>query len=247
MIEAETMKHDKIVDNALGELNSILEHKERLAVSGNTSTSNMKPSAKNIFISNPVGTRKTIGHHVGLIDPTTMSRIVWWVQDKQEQSFVLGLDGIHRKSPLDYSNTQSQREPNPPKTMNIECNWLSVIENRKTDIPLTQSKGEYLSRDIFLTIFDSCYSFVSEVDYAQVQKLVDITTNLSKEPMRGVWGPRAFHHIFLIVDGLCKHRCLFRDYDDTFKVKEEDYNLAELILIRMVSGWDTNLQPKEDL
>jgi len=45
---------------------------------------------------------------------------------------------------------------------------------------------------------------------------------------------------------LIKHRCLFKDYDSSFTPKQEDYDLAERILIRMVKGWDTNLAPKEE-
>jgi len=57
-----------------------------------------------------------------------------------------------------------------------------------------------------------------------------MTTNLAKEPMKSsVWRPRAKHHTTLLIDGLCKHRCLFKDYDDTFMAKEEDYNKHKIM------------------
>ena len=71
-------------------------------------------------------------------------------------------------------------------------------------------------------------------------------TQLAREPMKGVWEPRSEHHVKLLIDGLIKHRCLFKDYDDTFTVKKEDYDMAERILIRMVKGWDTDLSIKKD-
>ncbi len=244
MVEAESKKHDTVGTNILGEFNSILEHKDRLAVSGNTSTSNMKPTAKDIFIMNPVSNRERIGDHVGPIDSTVMSRILWWVQDEEEQKFVLGIDGILRESPLDLHKTTPTQE-NPPKTFTSILNWNMVIENRKREILLKKSRGR-IERDTFLTIYDSCYSFISLVCYDKVQAFVDMITNLSKEPMKGIWKPRGFHHVILLVDGICKQRCLFRDYDASFTAKQEDYDLAERVLIRMVKGWDTNLQPKED-
>jgi len=61
-----------------------------------------------------------------------------------------------------------------------------------------------------------------------------------------VWKPRAAHHVKLVIDGLVKHRCLFKDYDASFTAKKEDYDLAERILVRMVKGWDTELGHSEE-
>ncbi len=62
-----------------------------------------------------------------------------------------------------------------------------------------------------------------------------------------VWQPRGLRHTFLLIDGLVKERCLFKDYDVSFEPKQEDYDMAERILVRMVKGWDTDMSPKEDL
>ena len=103
-----------------------------------------------------------------------------------------------------------------------------------------------MSRDEFLTLFDTCYSFICEIDASEVQRLVDISVSLAKEPMKSsVWKPRALHHVKLLIDGLCKHRCLFEDYDSSFVANQIDYDRAERILVRMVKGWDTDLSPKE--
>jgi len=131
----------------------------------------------------------------------------------------------------------------------------AYIINRKNKLSQIYSKGAYaalslgdnkITRNDLLTIFDSCYSFTCEIDDAQVLRLSKVTTQLAREPMKSVWRPRSEHHIFLLVDGICKHRCLFKDYDATFTPKQEDYDMAERILVRMVKAWDTDLSPKED-
>jgi len=238
MVEREIMKVGG--DNALGDLNAIMEHKERKVVSGSTSESNMKPTAKFIFLTNPINSRRTLSNHVGLLDPTFMSRGIWWVQDKKEIDFVLGRYGILR-TPKDFNETIDSGD-----LPHITLVSVYLYKERKKEILLKQSFGVDLDldRDLFLTIFDSCYAFNSEIDNVKVQNLVELTSNLAKEPMRSVWKPRAFHHVFLLVDGLCKQRCLFRDHDATFTAKQEDYDLAERILIRMVNGWETDLSVK---
>ena len=132
----------------------------------------------------------------------------------------------------------------------------SYIINRKFKLRKIYSKGDYsklslggdkINRNDLLTIFDSCYSFTCEIDETEVLRLSRITTQLAHEPMKSVWRPRSEHHIYLLIDGLCKHRCLFKDYDSTFTPKQEDYDMAERILVRMVKGWDTDMSPKEDL
>ena len=68
---------------------------------------------------------------------------------------------------------------------------------------------------------------------------------LTQEPLRShVWLPRAEHHVTLLVDGLCKFRCLFKDYDPSFSVKEEDYALTKRILTRIVASWSADLSPR---
>lgn len=44
----------------------------------------------------------------GLIDPTTMSRIFWWVQDEKEQEFVIK-QGIERVKKVPPTPTQAYK------------------------------------------------------------------------------------------------------------------------------------------
>jgi len=241
MIEFESNKHQSNIQNILGELNFLLEHKKRTVNSGNDNSCEVQASAKFLFVTNPVSNKHNIYQHVGLIDPTMMSRILWWVQDDEEQTFVLSEKGIIKIPP-----TPRQAQVNSKKLYNS-------IENRKTYSKyrgmlgvLSWCRGKISSRDEFLTLFDTCYSFICEINDEEVKKLVNLSILLAKEPMKStVWKPRAFHHVYLLIDGLVKHRCLFKDYDSTFTPKQEDYDLAERILIRMVKSWDTDLSPKE--
>ena len=250
LVEREMQKHESSSSgNILGEINPIMEHKNRKVYSGNTSECNMTATAKNLFIGNPLSNRTTIAGHVGVIDPSTMSRGLWWVQDYEEQKFVLGENGIIRPNGEEFV----QSSTNPPQTDLILSNWMDVIENRKNKtlnnslcIVLGESGGELFSRNEFLTIYDSCNCFVSKVEDKEIYRIIKGILSLCAGQMKEILEARAYHHIKLVIDGLCKHRCLFRDYDPTFTPKPEDYDLAERILVRMVKSWDTDLSPKRE-
>ena len=256
MVEREINRH-QVINHLLGDFNYLLEHKKRLVGSGNTGEVEVQATAKFLFATNPVGNRKTIVAHVGIIDPTFMSRIFWWVQDKEEQDFVLSADGIIRV-PLKPSQDYLKDLESPPTTLTntyllekskkLLEKGKNLLEKRKKGIVLGKLWGKVYERDDFLTLFDTCYDFTCKIDDVEVNRLIDIVTSFAKEPMKStVWKPRAYHHVKLLIDGLCKHRCLFKDYDVLFKANQEDYDAAERILVRMVNGWETNLQPKEEV
>jgi len=242
MVEFESTKGHYPIINTLGELNFLLEHKLRTVGSGNDNDIRVKATGKNLFVTNTIASRKTISHHVGLIDPTFMSRVLWWVQDEEEKEFLLS-DNCLESVPITHTQAQA-----PKKNTIIDRNKRKTISNMKNCSRDCLSVIGKMNREEFLTLFDSCYNFVCDIDDEEVQKLVNTTTMLAKEPMKSsVWKPRATHHVFLLIDGLCKHRCLFKDYDVLFKANQEDYDAAERILVRMVNGWETNLQPKEEV
>lgn len=226
MVEHESTKSHSPVNNVLGELNFLLEHKKRVVGSGNDNDVQVQATAKFLFITNPCSNKPTIYTHIGLIDPTFMSRIMWWVQDLEEQEFALSEKAIEQF----------------PRTPKQEADIQKI---QKNTMVLYMCSGSYiLNRDEFLILFDTCYSFISSIDPKEIQRLANMTLFLAKDPMKSVWKARAMHHITLLVDGICKHRCLFKDYDSTFIAKQEDYDNAERILMRMVKGWDTDLSPK---
>ena len=246
MIEFEMNKHQSSNGvNILGELNPILDNKKRLVGSGNNNELEIEATAKFMFVSNKVNNRPTINAHVGLIDTTTMSRILWWGQDAEETEFVLSEKGLIRVSPNTFTSIPEKKEKkiniNNIDKENKKINNI-YIKNKKKDIVLNGCWGEYsskLDRNEVITLFDSCYSFVSNIDYKKVEEITNEIELNSREPMKtSVWKPRGFHHTFLLIDGICKHRCLFSDYDNTFTAKEEDYELAKKILMRAVKSWN---------
>jgi hypothetical protein len=243
LVEAEANKHDRTAMNIMGEFNDILEHKQRSGGSGNDFI-NINPTAKSVFLFNPVSGKQNLYQHVGLIDPTTMSRIIWWVQDSAEQKLVFSSEGIIRNPPHTLTSPSILAPTNPPHTLTSICN--KYINNKNILLGRCRGCVGRIEKQDFLTIYDSCNSFLSEIDEKQIECLVAVITNQAKEPMKSVWNSRAYHHIKLLVDGICKMRCLFDDKDSTFTAKQEDYDLAEKVLIRMVQGWDTNLSQKEE-
>lgn len=235
MVEFELNKHQNTQSNVMGELNFLLEHKYREVTSGNDNSCKVQATCKTTWVSNASGGKSTIYQHIGMIDPTFLSRGLHYCLDEVEQKFVLSPKGIVKVPP-----TPTQAHP-------LTESKGILIEKEKKDILLKMCWGKVSSREEFLTLFDSCYNFICEVNEEEVERLVNVTSMLAREPMKtSVWKPRAFHHIFLLIDGLVKHRCLFKDYDPSFTPIQEDYDLAERILIRMVKSWDTNLSPKEE-
>lgn len=227
MVEQRMFQDNLSVSNLLGELNFLLDHSRRVVGSGNDNDIVVQATAKFLFVMNPISNRPTLHSHVGIFDPTFMSRILWWVQDEDEQEFVLSDKGIVRLS----DNTETSP---------------SVYENRKKDIVLKKCYRKVYSNSEFLTIFDSCNAFLSVIDTLKINSLVKVISEKAKEPMKSVWIPRAEHHVSLLVDGICKQRCLFRDYDSNFVAIEEDYEIAKAILLRMVKSWDIDLSPKKE-
>lgn len=243
MIEFEINKHQTAMQNILGETTSLLDHVEKVVGSGNDNECRVQATAKQIIVSNPVSNRTSIQEHVGLIDPPALSRQLIWVQDKEEQKFIFSGKLVERIPPHTHTNIHTQEN-------SLSCNKKNKNENVYLCVGGVTSSyvvNIFSSREEFLTLFDTCNSFVCDIEEPKVREIYDSITFLAKEPMKSsVWKPRGEHHVYLLVDGICKHRCLFKDYDSTFTPKQEDYDLAEKILIRMVKSWDTDLSPKEE-
>ena len=239
MIQAELVRHQMQTSNILGDLNFLFEHKKRTVSSGNDNECTVQATAKFMIVTNPVGTKSTIHNHVGIIDPTMMSRVLWWVQDESETEFALSPESVIENPP--HTNTRVRaKQKNSLGGLGMCWGDSLVPQEEQQDLHI-----KIENRDDFLTIFDTTYSFLCKMDKERVQKLVDMSINLAKEPMKSsVWKPRAFHHVYLLLDGLVKHRCLFKDYDSTFEAKDEDYQIVERLLIRMINGWETNFVKK---
>lgn len=234
MVEFEVNKHNGENKNVLGEANFLLEHSLRQVGSGNDNTATVEATAKFIFVTNPISRTKYVGDHVGSIDPTTMSRILWWVQDLDEQNFVMSPQGIIRNTP--------QHQDNTPK----DFSRSKILKNKKEYRDWLSVGGILETIDEFLTLYDSCNAFLCDFDRKEIEILSNLVTTMAREPMKSVWKTRGEHHVSLLVDGICKHRCLFKDYDSSFVANKEDYDNTKKILIKMVNAWDTNLSIKRE-
>ena len=163
MVEAESNKHQANTKNILGELNILLDNKVREVSSGNDNTCSVQANAKFIFVLNPVRGISTLGDHVGLIDPTTMSRILWWAQDDEEQKFVISDAGVVKSPPT------SSRAYNSSEIPCVE--GLKILKYRvkdKKDIWLGNGWGRIDNREEFLTLFDTCNNFLCGMDDTKI-------------------------------------------------------------------------------
>ena len=105
-----------------------------------------------------------------------------------------------------------------------------------------------LLRSFYVTIYDSCQHFSIKSDEDTVKKLFMTLVAISKNPMKTMWKRRGMHHTKLVLDGVVKYRCIFKDFDDSFEAKQEDYDNTERILVGMVKNWDFDMTiEKENL
>jgi len=233
MIQNQINKERQAGGSYLGDLNFLLEHKKRTVTSGNKNSCTVQATSKILLCSNPLPNRVNLGDHLRVVDPSTMSRLMTWVQDEQETAQIFSKDRVKK-----LANTYTSIYTHFPIIQNNKNEVVSRLCSRK-------SIGIDSSINLFLTIYDSCQTFNSVINPSSLKALIQKVTAHAREPLKtSVWLPRAEHHTYLLVDGLCKYRCLFKDYDPTFTAKDEDYELAERILARMVKGWDTSLIPR---
>ena len=223
MVES-AMGHDNSrVSNYFGQMNMLLEQKDRMVGSGNDNSTRIQATSKVSITTNNINRRFTISNHLGIIDPTTLSRMVVWVQDYEEISKIY--NNLCVEIPPTHTQTQSRETPND------------------NDIYTRICVGGINDND-FLTIYDSCQKFLVNYDIDKCKKIYDTITNLTSGQMQQVWRSRGIHHTILILDGITKHRCLFEDYDDSFSPKDKDYDILEKILIHMVKGWEISYDPE---
>ncbi len=252
MAENELNKHQSSIQNIFGDCNFLFDHKKRIVGSGNNNDCEVEATFKGLEVTNPISNMSTVSRHVGTLDATNLSRKIIWVQDAEETRFLLSDKAIVRLPPKHtHIYTQKKIEHNVVKNKkNIEVVDCVGGNSTKTKGVMTLNDcvgGIFESRDEFLTLFDTCNDFTCELDNTKIQQIFNSILQLAKEPMKtSVWQPRGDRHVFLLIDGLVKERCLFKDYDTTFTPKQEDYDLAERIFVRMVKGWDTDMGLKKE-
>lgn len=233
MIDAASFSSEQLLRQHLGQLNMILEHKKRTIGSGNDNAITAKATAKAVLSTNPLSNKKTLAEHLSLIDSTTLSRMLIWVQDAEH------LAKIAKKEVKSVQNTQrvytveNRRVGETIKNDIVypSCDLYSFIDAARSD---------------FLTIFDSCQSFLSDFDLEKARYIYRFTENLLSEPLRTLWRARGLHHTVLLLDGLIKYRCLFEDWTPDFKGTDLDYDRTHALAMRIVQTWSTPLSLKTD-
>lgn len=232
MVASATQNAHVDINNYFGELNMLLEHKKRLVGSGNDNSTIVKTTAKVCITTNPLPKRNFIASHLSVLDNSTLSRMLIWVQDKEETEKIYKKDGIRAINRLCEPNSR-EYSPNPVTNFSGEENFKNALES--CDCVL----GNYFD---FLTIYDSCQQFLVNYELDKVKEVFTKSNNLTKDGMKQIWKARGLHHSVLILDGLVKFRCLFRDYTSDYTAVAEDYEKLELIITKMIKGWDTNLE-----
>jgi hypothetical protein len=214
------------VKNQLGQLNMILEHKKRTVGSGNDNTLTSQATAKTFILTNPSMKSNYIHEELSVLDASTLTRLLPWVKDENHEKF------IEENRLLKCADTHPI------------YNMKNVMENEKV-----LYKGKVFAhrlRDFYVSIYDSCQVFLCNVDFERVDTIFKTLIQISKDPMKTIWKRRGLHHTQLVLDGLVKYRCIFKDFDDSFTANEEDYDNLERIMVRMVKSWDTNMGIKKE-
>ena len=252
MAENELNKHQSSVQNIFGDCNFLFDHKKRIVGSGNNNDCEVEATFKGLEVTNPISNMSTVSRHVGTLDATNLSRKLIWVQDKEETAFLLSDECIVRLPPTHthiyiHKKIDNSSINNKNNTYIGDC--VGGNSTQTSDVMTLNDcvGGIFETRDEFLTLFDTCNNFTCDIDNTKIIQLYNAVLQLARDPMKtSVWQPRGTRHVFLLIDGLVKERCLFKDYDPTFEPKQEDYDLAERILIRMVKSWDTDLSIKKE-
>jgi len=218
-----------------GELNMLLEHKERKIGSGNDNSVKLKNNSKVLITTNPLEKRYNLAQHLNYIDSTTISRMLIWVQDWEEVNQIYSKTDIKENKIFAKPNNYTIKSTN---TNQVECN--SFIVDSSEYVFVDFSKEEVIND--FLTIYDSCNNFLIDFHLERVRSIFQSSCNQVKQELKPIWSSRGLHHLVLILDGITKLRCLFENYDLTFTPIEEDYLLLEKIINKMIKNWDTQFQ-----
>lgn len=206
----------------LNELNAILEHKTRNIGSGNNNFMVINPSSKIIFATNPIEGKNFLHEHLGIVDSSMISRNLVLCYDKKESKF------ISNNIPYKYKLLNKIKKDHTSNNL-----LYSICAEGNEKLPF-----EFENQDIFISLYDSLNDFVCEIDEEKMLKMGKGVLSQANSELREIYEKRILHHGILLLDGLVKFRCLFKDFDDSFEVKEEDYNEVEKLLFHVVLSWD---------
>jgi len=122
----------------------------------------------------------------------------------------------------------------------IEQTHYDFIEEKKRYIPTHVFSGNSehtLKYNVFLSIYDTLNSSLSKIDLSEVMKIFKgATSQLRDARLSSLWNARGLHHAFLIVDGVCKLRCLFSNRTTEFVAEPCDYDRAQALLLAIIKN-----------
>jgi hypothetical protein len=242
MIRNEQMKHESRLEGSLGQLNMLLEQKERTIGSGNNNEMLVKSTAKVIITTNALEPHNNLYQHIGVLDDTTISRVLVWVQDSEHQALIKeqrGGKNISSPHTLRYIGNNNKQ-------------YIYIClggSGNKGSIPST-SDGSNEDSYLFLTVIDSCNSFTIDLNnnatQLAVRKIFRESVRLAKDTMRRVWEARGLHHCLLLLDGIVKTRCLFEDRTADLTPIQKDYDELERLVSHLIRTWDTVLVKSDE-
>lgn len=212
------------IQEHLSQLNMLLEHKKRTIGSGNDNALIAKATSKVIFGANPLPSKRYLGDHIGIVDGSTLSRMLCVVQDYEEQDF------IEKNIPFDLEE----------HTKSTGYTYASIYTKGGGGLYYYND----VSSNIYIQIYDSCQEFIVNYDKERVREIFKTSVNMTEEPMKTIWKARGLHHTILLLDGLTKYRCLFKDFDENFTATDYDYIVLEVLLSKIVNSWKVDLSMK---
>jgi len=236
MIEQSITQNKEYFSNHLGQMNMLLERKNRAIGSGNDNNVTVRATAKCLFLANPV--EDCLTNHMKTLDPSTLARMLIYCQNAEKHhEFIQNNPVIALKNAGIYKDKRYiHQQLYIYKQLREDPHSLLLSnENEKKHIRIVVCV--YIS--YFKTIYDSCQTFVVDYDKEQIKKIFREISNGLTGDLKTLFDSRHFHHIALILDGIVKFRCLFKDFDPTFTPKPEDYKETEELIKFIIKSWDT--------
>lgn len=218
----ENSRSDQRSLGGLNELNAILEHKTRNIGSGNNNFMVINPSSKIIFATNPIEGKNFLHEHLGIVDSSMISRNLVVCYDKKESNF------ISNNIPYKYKLLNKIKKDHTSNNL-----LYSICAEGNKDLEF-----DFEDQDIFISLYDSLNDFTCEIDEEKMLKIGKGVLTQAKPELREIYEKRILHHGILLLDGIIKFRCLFKDFDSSFEVKDEDYDEVEKLLFHVVLSWN---------
>lgn len=238
MVQGEQLRSSSILplnQDYFGKLNPILEHKKRIAGSGNNNFFNMNPTSKVIASMNSVSNKNFIWDLLGYIDPTTMTRILWLPIDEELQKFIT----FRKSEPILVHNLNFS----PYYPIGRSDIYININKQRSLgEMVVNHVGGEVKVVNHFLSIYDSCQPILSSFDIKDIKDSLKKYKVFLPTEVLPIWEPREMHHTKLLLDGIVKLRCLFDDYDPTFTAAQCDYDTLGRFLTRIFKSYNCHLK-----